>query len=75
MQKQLDDIKKDITEIKYALIGTEFTGKKGALDAIHQNTIFRRRFVKYIGISSGIGMATGGFVGFCLSLLKGKLGV
>ena len=69
MQEQLNAMEKDILLIKNALIGTEFTDNKGALDAINQNTKFRRN----AGYAAAFFTAVGTFIGGLLHVIKIKL--
>jgi hypothetical protein len=76
MQTQIDDMKEEqsrqgkmITEMHNALVGTEYTHGRGMIDAVQQNTKFRRNS----GWWATFFMSVGTFFGAFLQWLKIKM--
>ena len=69
MQEQVDRIERKVDQISDALLGTEYTQNKGMIDAVQQNTKFRRK----MGIYAAFFTTIGTFIGGLLAWLKAKL--
>jgi len=53
-KKQADRIEEKVDQVIDAMIGTKYTNGKGLIDAVHQNTKFRRKGGYIAGAISGI---------------------
>lgn len=60
MQEQINDIQKDVKEMKDALLGTEFNDNKGIVHQVGENTSFIKKAKKtnyiVIGLAMGLGV-------------------
>lgn len=59
MQEQINEIQKDVKEMKDALLGTEFTENKGIIHNVQDNTAFIKKTKKTGYIITGITMGLG----------------
>ena len=54
LDEKIDKIEQMVSQIHVALVGNEYTKNKGLVDAVHQNTKFRRKSGWLGGAIAGI---------------------